>query len=125
MNRNLIFCFIIVVLIFLASLVWIFPISSSIRAINSDYGFTNSGSIFDVSIGSNISNASRNLKLHSFDVYEVGKTGDCLSHGYPGKYRINVYSDDSWRKGTLCVIYDSAGIVRFIEWSYAALMVDL
>ena len=94
-------------------------------ALRSDYGYLSSGAKFDVKVGSEVEGVPQALQRHYFKLYRRSSSGTCLSHDYDPKYRIDVFSDDSWRRGTVCVVYDQGGRVRHVEWSYAAFSIEI
>ena len=100
-------------------------------ALNSDAGYISSGEKFDVIIGAKRGDVRRRLAKHYFRLAETeepfppNQNKMCLGHEYPKYYSIEVYRDESWRRGTLCVVYDSSETVSYLEWAYATFMIDL
>jgi hypothetical protein len=95
-------------------------------ALRSSAGFIERGSKFDVSVGDHIGTVGRTIGKHHFQLWERPDLQSCLTHAYPWTQAVNVYSDDTWRRGTACVAFDRrTRLVRSIEWAYGPFMVDL
>jgi len=105
---------------------WFFSNQVNRLALVSDAGFLERGSMFGVTIGSPVGEIESAVRQYGFKPYKIGVRDTCLHHDYERSIRINVYTDDTWRRGTLCIAYNnSTHRVTAIEWSYAAFIVEL
>lgn len=96
-------------------------------ALRSSAGFIDRGSKFDVQMGAHMSTVDQAFERHHFSVYRSDdRDQTCLSHEYPVSHGVAVYTDDSWRKGTVCVAFErKSRKVSSIEWTYGPFRIDL
>lgn len=95
-------------------------------ALHSSSGFIEKGDRFGVRVDDHINTVGRALKHHHFSYYPSESDQTCLRHEYPPTQAVAVYTDDSWRRGTICIAYErNSRRVRAIEWSYGPFMVDM
>src|SRR5580658_4890877 len=103
--------------LFAASFVYFSHDKYNRMAITSNSGFMNNGEMFDVRIGMRMDEATVRILSHHFkpwirENYEADSDQpNCLGHSFPKSFSAAYYFDDSWRRGSLCVIYSSQNLV--------------
>lgn len=81
-------------------------------------GVARHGERFGVTVGEPMSAAAdKLLKLPGVELYQRRNGGLCLFRDLPRGHQIDIYADDSWRKGTICVIGRKGRVVEII-WEY-------
>jgi hypothetical protein len=81
-------------------------------------GSIDSGSKFGLEIGMLRSDADAILNTRGLELVESFYGGSCLNRSYPDDQRIEVWSDDSWRRGTICLASKN-DTVDSIGWFYS------
>lgn len=94
------------------------------RAAWGSSGFIESGEKFSIKIGENKDKVTSHLiALGLHDVSEVGKNEThynpkrCHGYTFSDEYTVEVWSDDSWRRGIICVAYKENNLER-MSWNY-------
>jgi hypothetical protein len=97
------------------------------EALRQESGYLTSGGKFDVIVGSKSSMVPGEVARSGFKFYERSKYKSCLTHEYERfDFNVDIYSDDSWRKGTLCVVSDSSNDkIVALEWAFGPFKVEL
>lgn len=86
------------------------------RIYNDSSGSISEGSFLGASIGHSSEIAVRRLTSMGLELDYIKKGGRCFYEDYSSDNDIFVLRDDSWRKGTVCLVVDRAGSVKTIEW---------
>ena len=82
------------------------------------HGSTYSGNKFGVHIGQDEPTSDRALKILPGVHHYFSKNGGlCLSKKYPSEYTVKAYIDESWRHGTICLVFQE-NKVKEIAWDY-------
>ena len=80
-------------------------------------GRIDAGKKFGVSIGADYREVQDALEGLGFEERDLTKPQSCHGFDYPEHQEPQLWFDDSWRKGTLCVV-TSGGSVVDLSWSY-------
>jgi len=86
-------------------------------AITRSKGKIDEGRFLDVEIGSMSAAAHKALTDRGFRHIERTQGGNCMGIFYEANFEVNLYFDDSWRRGTICVA-SIDGRVRSVRWYY-------
>lgn len=82
-------------------------------------GIAESGSKFDVSVGSSLTTATETLENNKFELVKYALTLNeqpCPSPPKTSNPQISVFSDRSWRRRSVCVASED-GVVVYIAWT--------
>ena len=80
-------------------------------------GRITTGSKFGIEIGENYETAKSLMLSLGFENPELTKAGSCHGYDYGKELEPHLWFDNSWRKGTICII-TSSNKVRHVSWSY-------
>ena len=80
-------------------------------------GRIGSGEKFGTTIGDPPSEAERNFKELGFEKVALTRPQSCHGFRYSKEQTVQLWFDNSWRRGTLCVV-SSAQKVTHLSWSY-------
>lgn len=81
-------------------------------------GYVDSGGKFGVVIGEPERVAlARVSHLTGVSLYQKSEGGLCVFRRYETSDHVVMFADDSWRKGTICVV-SRGGMVREVVWSF-------
>jgi hypothetical protein len=80
-------------------------------------GRVGTGSKFGIEVGENYSKAKALMTSLGFENPELTKVGSCHGYDYGKEFELHLWFDNSWRKGTICII-TSSDEVRYVSWSY-------
>lgn len=75
------------------------------------------GSKFGVEIGDSYEKAKSLMLSLGFENPDLTKAGSCHGYDYGKEFEPHLWFDNSWRKGTICII-TSSNKVRYVSWSY-------
>ena len=121
--RKTIFILTIIGIVLILSMTFLLS-SERNRAAWGSSGFIESGEKFSIKIGKNKKEVTSHLMaLGLRDVSEVGKNEThynpkrCHGYTYSDEYTVEVWSDDSWRRGIICVAYKENNLER-MSWNY-------
>jgi len=114
----------IIGLIIVLSLTFIFS-SEWNRAALGSQGYIDEGSKFGIEVKSSLEDAHKILEskgLYSYDLSENRKLSpsglqNCHGREYPDDILLEAFSDDSWRRGIICIA-SSEGEVISLSWHY-------
>jgi hypothetical protein len=87
-------------------------------------GVLHHGSRLGVYVGQEREAAGDYLASQGLVLESSQEGGSCVRHSYPSGQQIDVYSDQSWRNGTVCLISQDARIFA-VEWFFAPLKPEL
>jgi hypothetical protein len=68
-------------------------------------------------IGRPIADAGEHLQASGLHFYERKQGGQCLSQSYDENTTIYVFSDETWRRGTVCLV-ERDGLVTEVVWHF-------
>lgn len=80
-------------------------------------GFRDSGSKFGVEIGVDLTSARSHLTANGLRLYEEDFFGQCLGFSYPKDQDLEVWVDETWRYGSICLASVGEKVVS-IRWHY-------
>ncbi|WP_417616849.1 hypothetical protein [Parasphingorhabdus sp.] len=80
-------------------------------------GHVVTGGKFGIEVGENYKRAEAVMMSLGFENPELTKAGSCHGYDYGKDLEPNLWFDNSWRKGTICIV-TSSDKVRHISWSY-------
>jgi hypothetical protein len=80
-------------------------------------GRIENGLKFGILIGSTYENVSKEMESLGFEKSNPTKVGFCHGFEYEKGLTPHLWRDASWRKGTICIVTDSA-YVRYVSWTY-------
>jgi hypothetical protein len=80
-------------------------------------GRITNGSKFGIEVGENYETAKALMISLGFERSELTKEGSCHGYIYGTELEPHLWFDNSWRKGTICIV-TSSNKVRYISWSY-------
>lgn len=80
-------------------------------------GRIDAGEKFGVAIGADYNTNEELFKSLGFEKRELTKPKSCHGFDYSEHQDVQLWFDDSWRKGTLCVVSTRAKVV-YVSWSY-------
>ena len=110
--------FIISLIAFVGFLVLFLSDEYNWTAVLGSEGFVDTGSKFGVSVGGLRSEASAKLSDRGLVLEESFDGGSCLNRSYPDEQNVEVWSDRSWRRGTICLASENNQVVS-IGWFYS------
>lgn len=108
-----------ILLIVVVSFIALFLFGSELNraSILGSDGHIESGSKFGLHIGMDSRKVESLLTRERLTLYESSMGGQCLDRAYPVEQKLEVWTDDGWRKGTLCVSYVNQKVVS-LGWYY-------
>lgn len=77
-----------------------------------------SGSFAGASIGDPRAQARRFFLSRGLSLSRVSRGGDCYGNRYPEEILLEVYIDDTWRNGSVCVASEN-GRIKELSWFYS------
>ncbi|SMC97472.1 hypothetical protein SAMN06272759_11542 [Novosphingobium sp. B1] len=80
-------------------------------------GRIDTGKKFGVSIGNNPRDIEVKFTALGFEKVELTKARSCHGFDYAEDQNLQLWFDDSWRRGTLCVV-SSGSRIMYLSWSY-------
>jgi hypothetical protein len=80
-------------------------------------GRITTGSKFGIKVGENYETARALMISLGFENPELTKAGSCHGYDYGEELEPHLWFDNSWRKGTICII-TSSNKVQYVSWSY-------
>lgn len=86
-------------------------------------GHINSGAKFGIYVGMPMSHARQILSKRGLTFYERASPSNptpphaCLGRRYPANRHIEVWADDSWRRGTICLSSTEEKVVS-VAWHF-------
>ena len=80
-------------------------------------GRIESGQKFGVAIGDEYDAVEMKFRELGFEQRELTKPQSCHGFTYASELTPHLWFDNSWRKGTLCVV-SSGGRVKYLSWTY-------
>jgi hypothetical protein len=84
----------------------------------SDIGYEKDGYYFSVPAGQDRRSALRTLSNNPELALTDSRTGtNCLTRRYDREMDFDIFADDSWRRGTVCVV-SSGGVVSEVVWYF-------
>lgn len=87
-------------------------------AVYNSVGYIKSGRRFSVTIGDSRDEAkSRIINEHGLKLKETYDGTKCLMREFSSARTIDVFVDESWRRGTICLISDKQFITE-VAWYY-------
>jgi hypothetical protein len=87
--------------------------------ISGSKGRITTGSKFGIQVGENYETSRALMISLGFENPELTKTGSCHGYDYGEELEPHLWFDNSWRKGTICII-TSSNKVQYVSWSYGA-----
>lgn len=69
----------------------------------SSEGYIESGSKFGIGIGSGAYEASERLSRQGLELSPEDGRSNCLDRNYEASHAVQVWEDNSWRRGTICL----------------------
>ena len=75
------------------------------------------GSRFGINVGDNYETAKELMISLGFENAELTKAGSCHGYDYGKELHPHLWFDNSWRRGTICII-TSSNKVQYVSWSY-------
>lgn len=91
-------------------------------AIFGSSGYINSGSKFGIRVGMDESRVVRKMKKRGLRVHSVTPTpAVCIYREYAKNKLITALYDETWRRGTICLISED-GRIASVEWQYGLLI---
>jgi hypothetical protein len=80
-------------------------------------GRIDSGHRFGVSVGQHYESAAARMSRLGFEERELTRRNSCHGFDYSDDLKPVLWLDNSWRKGTICLVV-SDGSIKFISWWY-------
>jgi hypothetical protein len=80
-------------------------------------GHITHGSFLDIEVGDSSESAADAMKRHEFKLVRVSAGGECMGVIHSISNHVELYFDDSWRRGTICLVSKKGRIVA-IDWFY-------
>jgi hypothetical protein len=75
------------------------------------------GERFGLSIGQSYQSAAARMSALGFEARPITKENSCHGHDYDRNRQLALWWDDSWRKGTICIVVLN-GEVEYVSWMY-------
>lgn len=89
----------------------------NLAGVTGSSGRIDEGERFRVKIGAEYGEVKRIMEGLGFEKRDLTKPNSCHGFTYPEELTPQLWFDNSWRKGTLCVI-TSRDKVAYLSWSY-------
>jgi hypothetical protein len=84
-------------------------------------GYIDRGSKFGIAIGSSANEAGQNLSRQGLELSPEDGRSNCLDRRYDASHSVQVWEDNSWRRGTICLeSYDDKVVSIGWYFSWAA-----
>ena len=80
-------------------------------------GRIDAGRKFGVEVGNDYRSAQTKFRSLGFIQIDMAKSQSCHGYDYPIHEVPHLWFDDSWRKGTLCIV-SSNNRIKYLSWSY-------
>ena len=80
-------------------------------------GRISKGERFGLSIGQDYGSAAARMSALGFKTHAVTKDSSCHGFDYDRSRQLALWWDDSWRKGTICLVVLD-GKVEYVSWMY-------
>lgn len=110
--------------ILVSGLIVVFLSNEWNRAALGSEGYIEKGTKFGLTIGDRKQEITEHLVTRGLvdeSTSGANETGynsqSCLLHIYPSKYEVQVWGDDSWRRGTICIAFLDGKLAR-MSWHY-------
>lgn len=75
------------------------------------------GSKFGIEVGEHYSKSESLMASLGFENVQLTKDNSCHGYDYQDDMEPHLWFDNSWRKGTICVV-TSSGKVKYVSWTY-------
>jgi hypothetical protein len=76
-----------------------------------------SGNFIEINVGERAVRAREILTRRGLVLSRSSNGGNCYGHEYDSSYYVEVYIDNSWRNGSVCVA-SKGGIISELSWFY-------
>lgn len=80
-------------------------------------GHITTGEFLGVKIGDSATSANEKMNRHGFDFVDDYDGGECMGIEHLADIKIELYYDNSWRRGTVCIGSKEDKVVS-IDWMY-------